>query len=179
MLSLVKEPLTPHWDNGQTWNKNKRCGVESEADIGIYLEGLEAYTNKVSDCRSLLNSALAPPLKRMHPAGSRGMLCCASTHSGVSGFQHRFKGTTLNPDLLALISATFSQEYLHWLQWEGVLDEKKETTPTTRQPQFTHLQYSWNAVVSGFLTKKPLVCICLTYRIAFVHWPKYTLERKG
>lgn len=87
MLSLVKEPLTPHWDNWQTWNKNKRCAVESEADVGIYLEELEAYTSKVSDCRSHLNSAQAPPLKRVHPAGSRGMLCCASTHSGVSGFQ--------------------------------------------------------------------------------------------
>lgn len=87
MLSLIKEPLTPHWDNWQKQNKNKRCAVKSEADIGIYLEELEAYTNKVSDCRSHLNSALEPPLKRVHPAGSRGMLCYASTLSGVSGFQ--------------------------------------------------------------------------------------------
>lgn len=82
MLSLVKKPLSPHWDNWQKRNKSKRCAVKSEADIGIYLEELEAYTNKVSDCRSHLNSALAPPLKQVHPAGSRGMLCCTNTHSG-------------------------------------------------------------------------------------------------
>lgn len=112
-MSLVKESLTPHWDNWQKQNKKNRCAVESKADTGTYLEELEAYTNKVSDCRSHLNSAVASPLKQVHPAGSRGMLCCASTHSALSGFQHCFKRTTLNPDVLALFFITFSQENLH------------------------------------------------------------------
>lgn len=43
-MSLVKESLTPHWDNWQKQNKKNRCAVESKADTGTYLEELKAYT---------------------------------------------------------------------------------------------------------------------------------------
>lgn len=78
-MSLVKESLNPHWDNWQKLKKKKRCAVESGADTGVYLKELEAYINKVSDCRSHLNSALAPSLKQVHPAGIQDAVLCKHT----------------------------------------------------------------------------------------------------
>jgi len=127
-------------------------------------------------------SALASPPQQVRPACYRGMLCCARTHSRLSGFQHRFKGTTLNPDVPAVF-------FIHLFSGKPALTSAGRCLSQMRNKQHhhlagrpqrasTHLRHGQNTVVSGLTTKKSLISVCLTYKTAFVRWPKYTPERK-